>query len=273
MFAGWSHYGRVFWTFFVNAFIRELMFRGHFFITFLTRTFWFSVQIMLFDLIYRQVPRINDWTRSEYFVFIATGMLINALIEALFLPNCANFGELIRTGNLDFVLLKPIDPQFLVSFEKMDLSMFSQVALALVLLISSLRSLDRPIAVSHIVLYAALVLAAVAFFYSLMIGLSGLSVFFGRNQGLLDFWFYITIFARYPSSIYSGSPWADLFRFAFSYVLPILLVVTVPARVIAGKLLEPSWLHVLMLATAGGSLLVSRLAFRTALRYYRSASS
>ena len=33
---------------------------------------------------------------------MATGMLINAFVEMLFMPNCANFGEMIRTGDLDF---------------------------------------------------------------------------------------------------------------------------------------------------------------------------
>ena len=111
------------------------------------------------------------------------------------------------------------------------------------------------------------------FFYSLMIGLASLSIFFGRNQGLLDFWFYVTIFARYPSSIYSGSPTGEIVRFVFSYVLPILLVVTVPARVLLGKSLEPSWLSGITLLASGVTFMASRAVFLGSLRHYRSASS
>ena len=95
-------YRRVFATFFRNSFMRELAFRGNFFITLITRGFWFSVQVVMFDLIYRNVNRINDWSREEYFGFMATGMLVNAIVEAFFMPNCARFSELIRTGDLDF---------------------------------------------------------------------------------------------------------------------------------------------------------------------------
>jgi ABC-2 type transport system permease protein len=123
------------------------------------------------------------------------------------------------------------------------------------------------------VFYLVLILSAVCFFYSLMLSMAALSIFFGRNQGLLDFWFYITIFARYPSNIYSGSPAADIIRFAFSYVVPILLVVTVPARVLLGKLLEPSWLSGLTVASGLLSLGVARMVFNWSLRHYRSASS
>lgn len=266
-------YARVFGTFFSNALVREMTFRSNFVITLVTRGFWFAVQVLLFDLIYRRVELINDWSRDEYFTFMATGMLVNAIVEAFFMPNCAQFSELIRTGNLDFVLLKPIDTQFLVSFEKMDLAMVTQVLLSGSLLGYSLTQLGRPLGVLQVGMFLLLVAAAVTFFYSLMIALASSSIFLGRNQSLLDFWFYVTVFARYPGSIYSGSPSGELIRFAFSYVLPILLVVTVPARVIGGMVLDPSWLAGFTLLTAFGTLLASRLVFRWSLRYYRSASS
>ena len=239
----------------------------------LTRLFWFGVQVLLFDVIYRQVPVINDWTREEYFAFMATGMLINAVVEAFFMPNCAQFSELIRTGNLDFALLKPIDTQFLISFEKMDLGMFSQILLAGGLLSYALIQRGTLPGVTATILFVVLIGAAVCFFYSLMLSLAALSIFFGRNQGLLDFWFYVTIFARYPSSIYSGSPAGEVIRFTFSYVLPILLVVTVPARVLLDKLLEPTWLSGLTIASGAASLVLSRAIFQWSLTHYRSASS
>lgn len=266
-------YRRVFWTFFRNSLLRELAFRSNFLITSCTRGFWFVVQVIMFDLIYRNVNRINDWTREEYFGFMATGMLVNALVEAFFMPNCARFSELIRTGDLDFALLKPIDTQFLVSLEKMELAMVSQIAFALGLLVYSVIGAQHSVAWTAVLMYLLLIAAAVTFFYSLMIGLAATSIFFGRNQGLLDFWFYVTIFARYPSSIYSGSPTAEVFRFLFSYVLPILLVITVPARVLLGKALEPGWLSLMTLASAAVSFAISRMVFQWSLQHYRSASS
>ena len=133
-----------------NSLVREMTFRGNFVITVLTRAFWFAAQLTLFDIIYRSVSTINDWTRSEYFAFMATGMLMNAVIEAFFMPNCANFSELIRTGNLDFALLKPIDTQFLISFEKIDFAMLNQILLAGSLLVYSLHRLDLSITLTNV---------------------------------------------------------------------------------------------------------------------------
>ncbi len=270
-------YFRVLLAFMHNSLVREMTFRGNFIINVLTRMFWFAAQLTLFEIIYRSVPTINDWSREEYFAFMATGMLINALVEMIFMPNCANFSELIRTGNLDFVLLKPIDTQFLITFEKMDLAMINQVLLAAGLLVYSLWSIGRPVSAMQASLYVLYVVVGVTFFYGLMLTLASTSVWFGRNQGLYDFWFYVTVFARYPRSIYGGSNPAaielgDVLQFSFSYILPILLVVTVPARIIVKSLDEPLLALVALLSAAAG-LVISRAVFHWSLRQYRSASS
>ncbi|MDQ3332906.1 MAG: ABC-2 family transporter protein, partial [Planctomycetota bacterium] len=169
------NYSRVWLTFFRNSLVREMTFRGNFLITILTRTFYFAANLVLFEIIYRQVPDINGWTRWEYYAFMATGMLTNALVEAFFMPNCANFSELIRTGNLDFALLKPIDTQFLVSFEKVEIAMVGQVSLSIAMLAWSITELHlwselaTPTGALRIAGYFGLVGCGVAFFYSLMI--------------------------------------------------------------------------------------------------------
>lgn len=272
-----ANYRSVWMTFFRNAVVREMTFRGNFLINLVTRAFWFFAQITLFEIIYRNVDVINDWSREQYFVFMATGMLINAIVEAFFMPNCANFSELIRSGNLDFALLKPIDTQFLISCEKMELAMINQILFAGAFLIYALTGIGDPVTVTQILIYLIYIAVGVAFFYSLMITLASTSVWLGRNQGLYDFWFYITAFARYPRSIYNGVDSnrieaGEVLQSAFTWAVPILLVVTVPASVVAKSLSD--WTYPLLSLTASlVGLVVSRLIFNWSLRSYRSASS
>lgn len=256
-----------------NSLLRELSFRSNFIITIITRTFWFAAQLILFEIIFQNVKTIADWSREEYFGFMATGMIISSIIESLFMPNVANFSELIRKGNLDFILLKPIDPQFLVSTEKINLAMLSQSFLALGLLFYSVAHVDHPISPINVLLYFLLIIVGVTFFYSLMITLASTSVWLGRNQGLYDFWFYITVFSRYPREIYYGNALAEAVRVMFSFFLPILLVVTVPARLLLSKTLEPSWIVFWAPLTTFLFFLLSRRIFNWSLSKYRSASS
>lgn len=267
-------YFHVFKALVANSLAREMTLRGSFLITVFTRGFWFAAQLMLFEIIYGNVRDINGWTKHEFFIFMATGMIINTLIEVFFMPNCANFSELIRTGNLDFVLLKPIDPQFLVSCgEKLDLGALSNLLLSGSLLYWGVSHLEQGVTLGQAFAYCGLIAVGVATFYSLMISLAALSVFFGRNQGLYDFWFYITIFARYPRDIYRNFWQGEIIYFVFSNIIPILLIVTVPSSVLAGKVLDPGYVWGILIGLTLLSLYIARRIFLWALDNYRSSGS
>jgi len=266
-------YYRVWLTFLRNSFLREFSFRSNFIINIITRAFWFVSQLLFYEIIYTNVPMVAGWTRAEYFGFMATTMLVNSMVETFFMPNCAQLSEHIRKGTLDFALVKPIDTQFLISFERINLPMLFQSGIALVLLGYSLQGIEQLPSMVNVLCYIGLIGVATVFFYSLMIALASTSVWFGRNTGLYDFWFYVTIFARYPSDIYSGSPIAEMLRFAFSYILPILVVMTIPARLIVSKTLEPNWMTGCVVLTTAVAFFVSRRVFQWSLSNYRSASS
>jgi ABC-2 type transport system permease protein len=213
------------------------------------------------------------WHKYEFFVFLSTTLFVNSLVQTFFMPNANEFGELIRTGGLDFALLKPIDTQFLISFQKIEWSSLANFVFAAGLLGYSLSKLSYQPPPMQMLLYPVYVACGVMVLYSLMIVLSSVSVWLGRNQSLYDFWFYITNFSRYPMEIYRG-PIGTPLRRVFTFAVPILLVVNVPARLLA-KPLDPDngWLAGIALVATFGSLLVSRFIFNLALGSYRSASS
>jgi ABC-2 type transport system permease protein len=271
-----SRYRAVWAAFLRNALVRDLSFRGNFLITAATRAIWFLAQLALFEIIYRSVPEISGWSRYEYYVFMGTVMLVNSVIETLFMPNCARFSELIRTGELDFVLLRPVDPQFIVSLERVELPNLSQAALALALIVYSLAELGRWPSAGAVLGWCGLVVASVGFFYSLMLVLASTSVFFVRNTGLYDFWFYVTVFGRYPRAIYESaatrSALAEGILVGFTFAVPILLAVTVPAEVLLERPVAARYVWAFLGLTAV-SLFASRRVFLWALTRYRSASS
>ncbi|HEV3004199.1 MAG TPA: ABC-2 family transporter protein, partial [Pirellulales bacterium] len=205
--------------------------------------------------------------------FLATTLFVNSIVQAFFMPNCSELSELIRTGNLDFALLKPIDAQFLVSLQKIEWSALANFCFAAGLLSYSLAQLDYRPSAAQCLLYPLYVACGVAMLYSLMITLSSISIWLGRNQSLYDFWFYITNFSRYPMEIYQGRFGTPL-RWTFTFVVPVLIVVNVPARLLAKPLSSQSWpLAAFALFATVASLAASRWVFQRALASYRSASS
>ena len=262
-----------------------MQFRANFLIECASSVTWTLMNLGFYLLIFQYTASIGagtGWGKWEFFAFLATTMLVNSLVQAFFMPNCEEISELIRTGGLDFALLKPIDTQFLISLEKVDWSALANFVAGLVLLVVSLNQLTtrtvEPLALrpEMIVLYVFYVLCGVAILYSLMIALSATSIWLGQNRSLYDFWFYITNFSRYPMEIYSGA-WGTPLQWAGTFIIPVLVVVNVPARIIARPVSptgESFWpLALFTLLATAGSLLASRWVFQAALRNYRSASS
>jgi ABC-2 type transport system permease protein len=86
----------------------------------------------------------------------------------------------------------------------------------------------------------------------------------------MEMWWLFSSLARYPKEIFSRT-WAEGIGAFFTFVLPILLVVNVPANTMV-KSLEPSMI-VFTLAATAAVVWASRRFFHRALRSYRSASS
>ncbi|KAA1260313.1 hypothetical protein LF1_28520 [Rubripirellula obstinata] len=278
-------YGKVLATFARNSLVRDMTFRTNFILQCISSLGWTAMNVGFYLIIFQYTDTIGEgsgWDREKFFLFIATTWFINSLVQAFFMPNAEEFSEMIRTGGLDFALLKPIDTQFLISFRRMDWSALSNFFAGLLIAGVALfrlatRDVDPmiPSALS-VILYLIFLACGVTIMYSLMICLSATSIWLGRNQTLYNFWFYITNFSRYPMEIYNRGWGAPLYGF-FTFVIPVLLVVNVPARLIA-KPIDPrtdqEWMFMgwALVATVL-SVLASRWVFRKALLSYRSASS
>ena len=243
-----TKYWRVFLTFARNSLVRDMTFRTNFMLQCISSIGWTMMNVGFYLIIFQYTKSIgadSGWDRDKFFLFIATTWFINSLVQAFFMPNAEEFSELIRTGGLDFALLKPIDTQFLVSFRRVDWSALSNFVAGFIIALIALYSLaNRQVdpmvpSVLSILLYIVFLACGVVIMYSLMICLSATSIWLGRNQTLYNFWFYITNFSRYPMEIYNRGWGKPLYGF-FTFIIPVLLVVNIPARILALSLIHIS---------------------------------
>lgn len=274
--SGARRYAGVFATFARNSLVRDMTFRANFVIEIISALAWMSMYLGFYILIFEYTPSIGrdtDWGKNQFFVFLATTLFVNSIVEAFFMPNTEELSELIRTGGLDFALLKPIDTQFLVSLHRVDWSSLANFLFAAGLLTYALVQIGVAPSPVAVLLYVIYLICGIGIFYSLMVSLAATSIWLGRNQTLYDFWFYITNFSRYPMEIYSG-PLGKPLQLGFTFILPVLLVVNVPARFLVRPLDAQNWfLAAYALLAAGVCLGASRWLFYRALSSYRSASS
>lgn len=248
------------------------MFRVNFLFRCVAGLGWLALLVFFFHIIYLRTDRVGAWDRYEFLFFLGVSILLNNIVNTLFLDNCTNFSELIRKGDLDFALLKPIDEQFLVSCQRVDWSEAPKALVGIALMAISSSHTGVQVTPDRVLGLIAMLLAGTAIFYSLLISMAASSIWMVQNTGLYEAWFYVTQFARYPSDVYGGNALGWTIRMGLSYVVPVLLAVNLPARY-GARLELRSWTVVYLFASAAASLIASRWFFRKALTAYRSASS
>jgi ABC-2 type transport system permease protein len=265
-----TRYTRLWLSFARFGLTREMAFRANFLVKVTVEALWLVILLIFYDTVFAQTSVVAEWTREEYLFFVGCHFALGGVIETLFLGNCGEFADLVRSGDLDMVLLKPVDEQLLVTCRDIDWSTAPNVLMGAGIMGFALWELDWTFDPVRAVLFLVLFGCGVALAYSFLLLLTSSSVWLVRNQSLYEVWWLFSTLMRYPREIFTQT-WANPLGWFFTFVVPVMVVTNVPAGTMV-KALDPAVVVYTLLATVA-LLLLSRLVFRLALKRYRSASS
>ena len=251
-----------------NSVIREMSFKANFLLWIVVELLWFALQLTFVAVIYQHTERIATWSKWQVVLLVGASHLIQQLFTAVFLSNCVQLSEHVRTGRLDFLLLLPVNARFLISLRQVDLGAFVNAASALAVMGYAARQLHLMPTPLQILGFAGLAVAAVAIHYSLMFLLASVSFWTVRAEGIV--WGYYNLFnlARLPDAAFRPGA----FKVVFTFVLPMLLVANVPVKLLIDRLSSPLEM-LLLLGMAGVCFAASEWVWRFSVRHYTSASS
>src|SRR6266540_3086987 len=250
-----------------NSVVREMSFKANFLLWIFVELLWFALQLTFFMVIYSHTDRIGTWSKWQVVMLLGGSHFIQQIFSAIFLTNCTQLSELIRTGKLDFMLLLPVNTRFLISFRQVDLGGFVNAASAVGVMFYAGRQLSLSPSAAQILGFGLLAACSILVHYSLMLMLAATSFWTVRAQGIV--WGYYNLFniARLPDEAFHG-----LFKAVFTFALPMLLVANVPVKLLVRKLSSPLEMLVL-LGMAVVCLALSEAVWRISVRHYTSASS
>lgn len=251
-----------------NSLIREMSFKANFILWLIVEILWFCGQIAFFGIIFGQVDRIGDWSKWEVVLLLGTHQMIAQLFQAFFFVNVSNIPELVRTGKLDSLLVLPIDSQFAVSTKQFGLDSVVNAVLGGVVVVVALSKLQIVPRAEMVLLYFVAVGFGTTIHYSIMLSLAAVSFWIVRAQGLVYGYFNFLHIARYPDVIFPR-----LFRFIFGWIVPVIIVANIPARLLIKPLGHPEMLMFHLVFAGSIAFALSRMFWRFALRHYSSASS
>lgn len=260
--------GEIYGVMFRNSLILEMSFKLNFLLWMLVEVLWFLGQIVFIEVVFSYVGVIGGWSKWEVVLLIGTHQLIGQLFQAFFYMNLANLPELVRTGRMDFMLLLPVDTQFVVSLKQFAMDNVVNALVGAGVVLFSLWKLSMVPTAAQILLYIVAVCCGILIHYGIMLVFSASSFWMVRSQGLIYGYYSLFNIGRYPDTIYRGA-----FKLVFSWMVPVIIVANIPSRLLIHAAENP-WPVMIQLVTATLFVIgATRWMWNAALRHYSSASS
>lgn len=241
------------------------IYRGAFVNSAISSITWSVFSVVSIFLLTSHSKIIYGLTQGEWLVFVGLFNIVMGINRTVFSKNFDRFAEIVHLGELDSILLKPCDSQFLLSCWYFNYTGLTRVILGIIFTTIVMISLHVQINLLSIVLFLGLSLFSLSIFYSLSYIVITFTIWYPRLSNLSDFLYSALGISRYPKIMFQ-----ELQGYIFFLVLPITLTVTVPVQYIFHKV---STIDTLLLIGFGtGFLLISHVFWKFALRFYTSAS-
>lgn len=220
--------------------------------------------------IFSNTTALAGWHWQHMLVLVGVYRMVAGGIRLSIVPNMRMVLEDIREGTLDFVLMRPVNSQLLVSIREFVFWRAADVVLgAAVAVYGCVKLLGYMPLVSTLV-FVLMLAAGYVIVYSFWLMLATLGFWFVRIQNIEMIFWNVFEAGRFPIVIYRpGVQWT------LTYLIPLAFITTFPA----GTLLNdpatsvPPTAPIWAMVMAAGMLLLSGWFWRRGLRHYSGASA
>ncbi|PIY95502.1 MAG: hypothetical protein COY66_06580 [Candidatus Kerfeldbacteria bacterium CG_4_10_14_0_8_um_filter_42_10] len=260
-------YLKIIWIFSKVNLQNEMAYRPSFFLAVIGKTTRMLILILVFQVIYFNTPLLAGWEYKDIFLLAITYLTIESIIITTFHRNLSYYlPDLIKKGNFDFVLTKPLNPLFYSSFRIIDSMDLTSSFLVIFLWYHYFTHYAGTFSLLSLILYLLLLGLGLIFLFSLLVIIASSAFWTVNATGLGRFFEEIVRTGRFPTDVFKGA-----FSFLFLYVFPIALIATVPSKAFLGTI---DWRYLAYLAVFTFIFtLISKRVWNHALRHYSSASS
>jgi ABC-2 type transport system permease protein len=243
----------------------ELQYRANFVTSVLGTVFYMATALLTLALFFHHTTALGGWSYWEIVVLLGVFNALSGVIESVLRPGIGQLADEVRSGELDLVLVKPVDAQGFVSFRRLDVWRITDVLLGLALAGYALVQLHRAPSAAQLAAFALTLAAAAIVVYAIWVTLMSLAFWFVSVENIAVLFDSVFEGARYPVSAYPGA-----LRFLFVYLIPIAWTTTIPASALTGRL-RPE-VGVLAVLIAALVFALARALWRASLRRYSGAS-
>lgn len=259
-------HARVARRFALQAVVRETHYRVHFLTTIGVGLVELVLTLLPVIVLYSYTESMNGWSQAEVLAVVGLFQMLTGILATFVAPNLTRMSQYITKGELDGVLIRPVNSQFYLTFRWLRPAELGKVLTGLAILIVGVvraGASPGPTAIAQATLLLFCGLALLTAFWSALVYLA----FWIQAVGPISIVFDSFLRAgQYPLSFFPVGVRAFL-TFAF----PVGFATTFPVQALTGHL---GWSRVLAgLGMSAVAVLLLRMYWRFGLRFYSSASS
>jgi ABC-2 type transport system permease protein len=242
---------------FVNRYTNSLFFTG--------KVIRFAMTLLVLYLIKKNIDSFAGYSSDELIIFFLSYQFIDSLAQ-VFYRGTYLISNAIRSGNFDFLLVKPISPLFQALTGQPDFNDAIFIVPATLISIWIALQLDLNITLASFIWY--LVLLANAFLIATALHILVIAVGIITTEIDHAVWIYRDFLqlGRYPVTIYLAP-----LKFALFFIIPIGMMITIPSEVLLNS--PPTYSKLFAIFYGAFFFIASLKIWKVCLKHYSSASS
>lgn len=221
----------------------------------------FGLTYLSLNILFLKTNSFGGWSKLEVFLIYSVYQFVTSFVDFFCGDSLAEIPSLVKNGELDMILTKPLDSQFMVSFKDTHPGNIYRILISLIIFNFATSLLKGQILFQNIIFGFLFIVAAITIYYSLLLLIASVS-FYVLEESLGEIFENLMSLSRYPVDILPRG-----IRIILT-VVPVIFLVTVPSRVILGKFSIFDWLA---FPVAILLFYFSRKCFLIALKSYTSA--
>lgn len=249
-----------------TALVQALAYRVEFLVSLVIALFWAVFTLAPLYIVFSHRSEIGGWTFERSLIVLAFFVMQKALLEGFVAPNLMQIVEHVRQGTLDYVLLRPADAQFLLSFSRFSFPKLIDFTGGVLLFGYALYATGHVPSVLEALACLTLLLSGTVILYAIFTLVVSTAFWLVRVDNLAFVLDAIFDAGQFPVTVFRGTA-----RAVLTFVIPVGLMTTYPAMALLGLLDVTGMLTALGIAM--GFFALARFVFTLAISKYASASS
>lgn len=262
-----TRYFTIYKHLFLFKFKSAMTYRLNFFLKLFYGPAYIGVMFLLMRIAFSQSGQLAGWTMNEGVLLFSAYQLVYVNCFILFLTGFRHFlWQGVRHGEIDQMLVKPVNTQFLISFSYPDIDQLLLWFSLTSLFVYQLFFTSIQFTLMQFVQFGSMFILAHLVIYFVISTYATAGFFLTRAQQVMEIFDKSSDFGQYPTPIFPSS-----IRWIFFTIIPTAFFGYLPTSFLIGRgKIEYIFLSVLLLVLL---IFLNKFMWKRGLRAYSSVSS